>query len=122
MADLECHGATEGGDWLRSAELYDPASGRWTATDRMNRPRNCHRATLLSSGKVLVAGGSGDADGNSDYNANASGDTYSYADTWAPPAEISAYTEASSGSGASPVGAAACRGTARPTKTRAFGW
>jgi hypothetical protein len=41
-----------------SAELYDPASGTWTATDSLNTARAEHTATLLSNGMALVAGGS----------------------------------------------------------------
>ncbi len=43
--------------YLASAELYNPATDTWTATDSLNPARRYHTATLLSGGQVLVAGG-----------------------------------------------------------------
>jgi hypothetical protein len=45
---------------LRTAEIYDPASGLFTATGEMAHHRQGHTATLLTDGRVLIAGGQGD--------------------------------------------------------------
>lgn len=42
---------------LASAEVYNPATGKWIAVYPMTTPRFDHTATLLPNGQVLVAGG-----------------------------------------------------------------
>jgi hypothetical protein len=57
---------------LASAELYDPASGTWTATGSLVADaRQTHTATLLPNGKLLVAGGQ-----DSSFNGLASAELY----------------------------------------------
>jgi hypothetical protein len=45
------------GATLSTAELYNPAAGIFTLVGNMSIPRSGHTLTLLTSGKVLVAGG-----------------------------------------------------------------
>ncbi len=45
--------------YLSSAELYDPMNGTWTTTGPMSTAHIDHRAVLLPSGNVLLAGGGG---------------------------------------------------------------
>lgn len=73
-----------GGSVLLSTELYDPVAGTWSAGASMAVARAKHTATLLSSGLVLVAGGS------SGSSTLASAELYDpVADTWTAAAPLS---------------------------------
>ena len=54
---LVAGGADSSFNPFASAELFDPATGAWTATGSMQTPRYYHSATLLPNGKVLCACG-----------------------------------------------------------------
>jgi hypothetical protein len=51
----------------RSAELFDPATGKFSLAGQMTVGRHKHAAILLRSGKVLIVGGSDNRDWHGEY-------------------------------------------------------
>jgi hypothetical protein len=45
-----------------SAELYDPATGRFSHADKMTMPRHKHDAVGLADGRVLIVGGADESE------------------------------------------------------------
>jgi N-acetylneuraminic acid mutarotase len=71
---------------LASAEVYNPATDKWSPAGSMAKARLYHTATLLPSGKVLVTGG-WDAPGPA--NSLASAELYDPAtNAWSPAAPM----------------------------------
>jgi hypothetical protein len=42
---------------MQNSELYDPATGKWNATSDLKSGRVFYTVTLMTDGRVLVAGG-----------------------------------------------------------------
>jgi hypothetical protein len=75
-------GNSGGNSPVKSTELYDPATGTFSAAANMSSFRADHSATLLSDGKVLIIGGTAEL---SLYGATASAEIYDPASgTFAP--------------------------------------
>jgi hypothetical protein len=76
--------------WSASAEIYDPVSNTWSSAGTMSTPRVDHSATLLPSGKALVAGGYIPVQVGSLPTATAIVDIYDpVSNSWSSPAPMS---------------------------------
>src|SRR5205823_249618 len=56
-------GMERDGVFFATAELYDPATGKFIPTGSMSTKRVGHKAVLLQNGRVLILGGSNREDG-----------------------------------------------------------
>ncbi|MBV9952495.1 MAG: hypothetical protein JO291_11130 [Acidimicrobiia bacterium] len=57
---LVAGGQADSGDPVADAEVFNPATNKFSSTSDMNQARYWHEATKLSDGRVLVTGGFGD--------------------------------------------------------------
>jgi Abnormal spindle-like microcephaly-assoc'd, ASPM-SPD-2-Hydin/Kelch motif/Galactose oxidase, central domain len=81
---------TAPGAYTRTAEIYDPAANTWAQVASMDTGRFEPTMTVLKDGRVLVAGGTGDAGGKSAVSL-ASAEIYNpTGDTWTPATPMSA--------------------------------
>ena len=76
---------------INTAELYNPATGKWTQTGSMQGAREQQSATLLNNGQVLVAGGLNEGGFCCSQFEYSSAELYNPAiGTWAPTASMAA--------------------------------
>lgn len=90
-------GEDRSGNALVSSELFDPAAGTWTETNRPLFARTSHAAVLLSDGHVLAVGGR-DADG-----VLASAEVFDPASSSQPPSITDVFPRRGSVLGGDPV-------------------
>jgi hypothetical protein len=76
------YGGTQ--DVYASAELYDPATGKFTQTGSMSSARSFATAALLPDGRVLIAGGKGCSNRRSCYVADDSTQELASAELYDP--------------------------------------
>lgn len=72
---------TSGPGSTNSAEIYDPVTGLWAATQNALAVREDHTATVLADGRVIIAGGQ-----------SSDGTTYATAEVYSPCKSLGVYT------------------------------
>ncbi len=74
-----------------TAELFDPATGRFTSTASMTARRHKHDAVVLNDGRVLILGGADERDSRGVYNTVETFDPQRGAFTTASPMALGRY-------------------------------